>query len=72
LIRIEVEELDDETEKETVNIKVPISVVDALFSGEGDELNLVDALDKLKELRGEIVRVEGGDADVRIWIDERS
>jgi hypothetical protein len=71
LVRIEVEDLDD-ARKETVNIKVPISVVDALFSGEGDELNLQDALEQLKDQRGEIVQVEGGDADVRIWIDERS
>jgi hypothetical protein len=71
-IRIEIEDLDDEPEKETVNVQVPIAVIDALFSGEGDELNIGDALDLLKEQRGEIVRIEGGDADVRIWIDERS
>jgi hypothetical protein len=72
LIRIEVTDLDDEPESETVNVKVPISVVDALFSGDGEELNVRDALELLKDQRGEIVRVEGGDADVRIWIDERS
>jgi hypothetical protein len=71
-IRIEIEDLDDDPDRETVNVKVPIAVVDALFSGEGDELNIGDALDLLKDQRGEIVRVEGGDADVRIWIDERS
>ena len=57
---------------ETVRIRVPIRVVDALFSGEGDELNLRDALEELKDERGEIVHVEGPDEDVRIWIDERS
>jgi hypothetical protein len=72
LIRIEVQDFDDEPEQETVNVKIPISVVDALFSGDGEELNIRDALDLLKDQRGDIVRVEGGDADVRIWIDERS
>ena len=71
-IRIEIEDFDERPEKETVNVTVPITVVDALFSGEGDELNIGEALDLLKDQRGDIVRIEGGDADVRIWIDERS
>ena len=72
-LRIDVEERSHhgELETETVHVKVPISVIDALMSGEGDELNLRDALELLKNERGEIVRVEGGDSDVRIWIDER-
>jgi hypothetical protein len=72
-IRVDVEDRShhSEPEKETVRIKVPVSVVDALMSGEGEELNLRDALELLKNERGEIVRVEGGDSDVRIWIDER-
>ena len=57
---------------ETVHVKIPIRVVDALFSGEGEELNLRDALEELKDERGEIVRVEGPNEEVRIWIDERS
>jgi hypothetical protein len=72
-LRIDVEERSHhgESETETVHVKVPVSVVDALMSGEGEELNLRDALELLKNERGEIVRVEGGDSDVRIWIDER-
>ncbi len=58
-------------DKETVHVKIPITVVDALLEGDGEELNLRDALEELKDQRGEIVTVEGGDADVRIWIDER-
>ncbi len=70
-IRIDVEDRSHHGESETVHVKVPVSVVDALMSGEGNELNLRDALELLKDERGEIVRVEGGDSDVRIWIDER-
>jgi len=62
---------DNDDDNETVHVKVPITVVDALLEGEGEELNLRDALEELKDQRGDIVTVEGGDADVRIWIDER-
>jgi hypothetical protein len=48
-----------------------VSVVDALFSGEGKELNLKGAISALKSLRGDVVRVDGDDAKVRIWIDEK-
>ncbi len=48
-----------------------MSVVDALFSGEGQDLNLKDAISELKSLRGDIVRVDDGGTNVRIWIDEK-
>lgn len=67
--RVDVTDNDDD--RETVHVKVPVTVVDALLSGEGEELNLRDALEELKDQRGDIVTVEGGDADVRIWIDNR-
>jgi hypothetical protein len=77
IIRIEVQDHSprraeaEEGENETVYVKVPVSVVDALLSGDGEELNIRDALEELKDERGDIVTVEGGDTDVRIWIDER-
>ena len=46
-------------------------MVDALFSGEGQELNLKEAISELKSLRGDIVRVDDGETKVRIWIDEK-
>lgn len=52
-------------------VQVPVSVVDALLSGEGQELNLKGAISALKSLRGEIVRVDDGGDKVRIWIDEK-
>jgi len=58
--------------KETVQVEIPIEVVDALLSGEGDELNLEAAVARLGEQRGEIVNVKDGESRVRVWIDERS
>jgi hypothetical protein len=64
-------DVDDRNNKDTVRVQLPVAVVDALFSGEGQELNLRDAIEELKSLRGEIVRVDDGESKVRIWIDEK-
>ncbi len=64
-------EVDDRKDRDTVHIQVPVTVVDALFSGEGQELNLKEAISELKSLRGDIVRVDDGETKVRIWIDEK-
>ena len=56
---------------ETVQIEMPIDVVDALLSGDDDILNLPAALERLRDRRGDIVNVADGDETVRIWIDER-
>jgi hypothetical protein len=60
------------SEKEEVHVEIPVAVVDALFSGDGQELNLREAIDQLTTLRGDIVKVKDADSNVRIWIDERS
>ena len=57
---------------EKVEVQIPIAVVDALLSGEGDELNLDAAVERLSEERGQIVQVQDGESRVRVWIDERS
>lgn len=55
---------------ENVQVRIPEIVVDALLSGQGDELNLVAAIQALDEHGdGEIIRVTGNDEDVRIWVD---
>jgi hypothetical protein len=64
-------EVDDRREGDKARIQVPVAVVDALFSGEGQELNLKGAISELKSLRGEVVRVDDGKTKVRIWIDEK-
>jgi hypothetical protein len=58
--------------KEEVKVEVPVEVVDALFSGAGDELNVKAALVELQKRRGDIVRVNDKDSTVRVWIDEKS
>lgn len=56
---------------ETVDIKIPVSVVDALLSGSNDELNLTAAIEAL-DAHGasDIVTVDDEDSHVRIWVDE--
>ena len=71
-IVVDVEEAAPEgKEGKTVHIEVPVSVVDALLSGEGEELNLEQMVSRLQEQRGEIVRVNEGESQIRIWIDEK-
>jgi hypothetical protein len=60
----------DGKRNETVRVEVPLSLVDALFSGPEDELDLAAALDELQTMDGgEIVRVEDGGDLVRVWIE---
>ena len=55
---------------ENVEVRVPGRVVDALLSGDGEELNLVAALEALiDEGEGELVTVTGDDENVRVWVD---
>ena len=58
---------------EDVDIKVPLDVVAALFSSDGDDLNFGAALDALSRRgEGELMTVNGNDETVRIWVDSRS
>ncbi len=55
---------------ETVHIKIPMRVVDALLAGDGEELDLVAALHALgRQGDGEIVNVVDASSTVRVWID---
>jgi hypothetical protein len=62
--------VDKPSGKESVRVELPIEVVDALFSGQGEELNLRAGFAELKKRRGDIVRVKDDHSTVRIWIDE--
>ena len=68
-ITVQVEDRDEEG-AETVDVQLPIAVVDALLSGNGDTLDVRAAVERLGELRGDIVRVSEDERQVRIWIDE--
>jgi hypothetical protein len=57
---------------EEVRVEVPVSLVDALLSGEGEEPNIQAALAELQKRRGDIVRVKDEDSNVRVWIDEQN
>ena len=67
-ILVNVSERDGDDE--AVRVEIPVPVVDALLSGEGDTLNIRAALEELSTLRGELVRVIESDNNIRIWIDE--
>jgi hypothetical protein len=55
---------------ESVRVRVPLAVVDALVGGDPHELDLVAALRVLGEYEGDpLVDVESDDSSVRIWID---
>ena len=54
----------------TVRVGLPVAVVDALFSGEGDNLNIAAAIGELKNLRGDIIYVSEESREIRVWIDE--
>jgi hypothetical protein len=57
---------------EEVRVEVPVSLVDAFLSGEGEEGNIQAAVAELQKRRGDIVRVKDDDSTVRIWIDEQN
>ncbi|MGD8816319.1 MAG: hypothetical protein PVJ51_03980, partial [Acidobacteriota bacterium] len=63
-------QFDERGGDERGRIDVPVSVVDALLEGEGEQLNVRAALDQMIAMAdGEIVFVENGDTTVRIWIE---
>jgi len=57
---------------EEVRVEVPVSLVDAFLSGEGEEGNIQAAVAELQKRRGDIVRVKDDDTHVRVWIDEQN
>ncbi|HSS78806.1 MAG TPA: hypothetical protein VLV54_18950 [Thermoanaerobaculia bacterium] len=64
---------DRSTHGEDVDIKIPLDVVAALFSSDGDELNFNAALEALaRRGEGELLTVNGNDETVRIWVDSTS
>ncbi len=60
----------DTADGETIDVQLPITVVDGLLSGDSDKLNVSAAIERLGTLRGDIVRVTETDRQVRVWIDE--
>jgi hypothetical protein len=70
---LEMHAVDRKGKREEVEARVPLPVVSALFSGDGDEVNLDAALDELaRHGQGELLTVHSDDETVRIWIDHES
>ena len=60
----------DEDGDASGKVEVPVSVVDSLLSGDGNQLNIRAALDEMIDATaGEIVFIEDGETTVRIWIE---
>ncbi len=56
-----------------VRVRVPKQVVDALLSGEGNQLNLTAAVGVLKSMGAqELVNITDDETFVRVWIDDSS
>jgi hypothetical protein len=61
------------SKKQQVEIKVPMKVVDALFSAGKDELDLVAALHALSAQGDtELVSVKDEENTVRVWLDSKN
>jgi hypothetical protein len=59
--------------EENVDVRVPIEVADALFSGNPDELNVGAALDLLaRHEQMELVSVKDAENTVRVWMDTKT
>ena len=70
---LELRAVDRNGKREEVEARVPLPVVSALLSGDGDEINLDAALEELsRHGQGELLTVHSDDETVRIWIDHES
>ncbi len=59
--------------EETVDIRVPLRLVEGLFAPEPGTLDLLALIEGLEEHgEGDIVTVKDRTSDVRIWLDSRS
>jgi hypothetical protein len=66
--------VDSAGQGEKVRVRMPLAIVDALLDTEaGDNsLNLMAALKTLRDFEGDLVTVQDGDENVRIWIDNNN
>lgn len=59
--------------EETVDIRMPVRLVEGLFASEPGTLDLVALIEGLEEQNeGEIVTVKDRTSHVRVWVDSRS
>lgn len=60
----------NDRDQEQVHVDVPVNLVDAMLSGDGESVDVKAVVRELRSRRGDIVRVTDKDSAVRIWIDE--
>ena len=67
---LKVHVIDGGQSNEQVDVQIPLVVVDALLSGDSEELDIEAAIRALvAEGEGELVTVSGDDETVRVWVD---
>lgn len=71
---VEVREMDkDGEEHEKVDVKMPMTVVEALLSGGKDELDILAAIRALAQHGDtELVTVQDNKTTVRVWVDSKN
>jgi hypothetical protein len=73
LVHVKDKSKGEHAKRSEVEVKIPMHVIDALFSAGKDELDIVAALHALS-LQGdtELVSVKGDDSTVRVWLDSKN
>lgn len=63
----------DENSRSKINIKIPMAVVDAMLSGEGESLNLVAGVKALRDSGvRDLISVDDDKTQVMVWIDDKN
>jgi len=64
-------DVDESGGGERVRLRMPLSIVDAMLSGDGEpnSLDLAAAMRALSTFEGDLITVQDGRETVRIWID---
>jgi hypothetical protein len=73
LVHVKDKSKGEHGKRSEVEVKIPMHVIDALFSAGKDELDIVAALHALS-LQGdtELVSVKADDSTVRVWLDSKN
>ena len=69
-LKILVEDLND-SKGETVQVTLPMEVVEAMLSGGDGQLDIAAGFERLAEFDGgDLVTVQSNDESIRVWIDD--
>ena len=70
VLLIDVDERDETPEQ--VHVKIRMDVLDAMLSGDPDQIDLLAGLRKMGEDQGDLVTVYSDDETVHIWVDDKN